>query len=90
VDGHVALDARFSLISVLSSGFAQDLQRTPMSSTAVFKIVPTTQKYDWGKSGLTSKVAQLISQPQFAGIFKVEIDERSPYAEVVLPVLNIF
>ena len=59
-----------------------------MSSTAaVFKILPTTQKYDWGKSGLSSKVAQFISQPQFA----VEIDEGSPYAEVsLLPVLNIF
>ena len=51
-----------------------------MTSTAVFKILPTTQKYDWGKSGLTSKVAQFISQPQFA----VEIDEGSPYAEVFL------
>ena len=51
-----------------------------MSSTSapVFKILPTTQKYDWGKYGLTSKVAQFISQPQFA----VEIDEGSPYAEV--------
>lgn len=57
-------------------------QEPPMSSTSVpvFKILPTTQKYDWGKTGLSSKVAQFISQPQFG----VEIDEGSPYAEVFL------
>ena len=42
-------------------------------TSAVFKIIPTTQKYDWGKRGLSSKVAQFISNP---------IDEASPYAEV--------
>jgi hypothetical protein len=52
-----------------------------MSSLAVFKILPTTQKYDWGKLGLTSKIAQLISQPQYAE-FEPKIDEKSPYAEV--------
>ena len=46
-----------------------------MSSLPVFKILPTTQKYDWGKLGLNSKVTQFISQPEF-------IDEKSPYAEV--------
>ena len=50
-----------------------------MSTTAVFKIIPTTQSYDWGKLGLTSKVAQFASQSQIPGF---KIDERSPYAEV--------
>ena len=49
-------------------------------TTAVFKIIPTTQKYDWGKIGLTSKVAQFACQSQIPGF---KIDERSPYAEVV-------
>ena len=43
----------------------------------VFTIVPTTQQYDWGKVGLSSKVAQ------FAKATNVEsIDESKPYAEV--------
>jgi len=45
----------------------------------VFKIAPTTQKYDWGKIGTSSKVAQFASASQLAGF---TIDERSPYAEV--------
>ncbi|KAJ8497088.1 hypothetical protein ONZ45_g12204 [Pleurotus djamor] len=44
--------------------------------SAVFKIVPTTQKYDWGKVGLSSKVAQLASATG------AEIDEAAPYAEL--------
>jgi mannose-6-phosphate isomerase len=48
-------------------------------STAVFKIIPTTQKYDWGKLGLSSKVAQFASQSQIPGF---KIDEKSTYAEV--------
>ncbi|KAG6917106.1 hypothetical protein DXG01_003926 [Tephrocybe rancida] len=48
-----------------------------MSSTPVFKIVPTTQQYAWGKIGSSAKVAQFsaASQPGFT------IDESSPYAE---------
>lgn len=53
-----------------------------MSSPAVFKILPTTQKYDWGKLGLNSKVAQFISQPELEE--PLTIDEKSPYAEVSL------
>ncbi|KIM42639.1 hypothetical protein M413DRAFT_444327 [Hebeloma cylindrosporum] len=45
----------------------------------VFKIVPTTQKYDWGKMGASSKVAQFASASQLSGF---TIDEGSPYAEL--------
>jgi len=45
----------------------------------VFKIVPTTQKYDWGKIGASSKVAQFAVASELPGF---TIDERSPYAEV--------
>ncbi|KAL4265911.1 Mannose-6-phosphate isomerase [Pleurotus pulmonarius] len=41
----------------------------------VFKIVPTTQQYDWGKIGRDSKVAQLAPS-------SVSIDETAPYAEL--------
>ncbi|KAI0087199.1 mannos-6-phosphate isomerase [Irpex rosettiformis] len=52
-----------------------------MSSTKapIFKIIPTTQKYDWGKIGSSSKVAQFASKskvPEFA------LDEGTPYAEL--------
>ncbi|KAI9064743.1 mannose-6-phosphate isomerase [Trametes sanguinea] len=46
---------------------------------AVFKIIPTTQKYDWGKVGLSSKVAQYAvacKLPDFT------LDEHAPYAEL--------
>ncbi|KAI0795017.1 mannose-6-phosphate isomerase [Abortiporus biennis] len=47
------------------------------SATPVFKIIPTTQKYDWGKIGLSSKVAQCAqSIPGF------QVDENAPYAEL--------
>jgi mannose-6-phosphate isomerase len=43
---------------------------------AVFKVVPTTQQYDWGKKGRSSSVAQ------FADAYNIKIDDGSPYAEV--------
>ncbi|EMD36598.1 hypothetical protein CERSUDRAFT_115637 [Gelatoporia subvermispora B] len=45
----------------------------------VFKIVPTTQKYDWGKIGLSSKVAQYASASKIPGF---TLDENAPYAEL--------
>jgi mannose-6-phosphate isomerase len=45
---------------------------------AVFKIIPTTQQYDWGKTGKTSKVAQFAASSQLPGF---AIDEAAPYAE---------
>ena len=47
--------------------------------TAVFKLIPTTQKYDWGKIGLSSKVAQYASAGKLPGF---TLDETAPYAEV--------
>lgn len=47
--------------------------------TAVFKIIPTTQKYDWGKIGLSSKVAQYASACKLPGF---TLDKSAPYAEV--------
>ncbi|KAJ3513804.1 hypothetical protein NLJ89_g2746 [Agrocybe chaxingu] len=46
---------------------------------AVFKIVPTTQMYDWGKTGKSSKVAQFADSSRVPGF---TIDEASPYAEL--------
>lgn len=48
----------------------------------VFKIIPTTQQYDWGKIGWDSKVAQLAP-------LDVSIDEAAPYAEVSPWILTI-
>lgn len=45
---------------------------------SVFKIIPTTQKYDWGKVGKNSKVALFAA----AGSPGFELDEKAPYAEV--------
>jgi mannose-6-phosphate isomerase len=48
---------------------------------SVFRIIPTTQGYDWGKRGSKSKVAQLAvasNLPDF------HLDENAPYAEVIL------
>lgn len=44
----------------------------------IFLITPTTQKYEWGKIGNSSKVAQLLKSaaPDFV------LDECTPYAEV--------
>lgn len=46
------------------------------STESVFRIVPTLQKYDWGKIGSQSKVAQLAADiPGFV------LDNSAPYAE---------
>jgi len=50
-----------------------------MSTTPVFPIIPTTQQYDWGKVGLTSKVAQFVSASKTPGF---KLDEKAPYAEL--------
>ena len=50
-----------------------------MSAAPVFKLIPTTQKYDWGKKGLESKVAQFAAAASVPG-FALEHD--APYAEV--------
>ena len=47
----------------------------------IFKIIPTTQKYDWGKRGSKSKVAQLAVASKLPGF---QLDESTPYAEVIL------
>ncbi|KAJ7460679.1 mannose-6-phosphate isomerase [Mycena latifolia] len=47
--------------------------------SAVFKITPTTQKYDWGKIGSSSKVAQFASASKIPGF---TLDEAVPYAEL--------
>lgn len=52
-----------------------------MSTPPVFRIAPTTQKYDWGKIGLSSKVAQYASSSKIPGF---GLDEAAPYAEVRL------
>ncbi|KAG6332609.1 hypothetical protein ID866_6487 [Astraeus odoratus] len=48
------------------------------STSPVFLITPTTQKYEWGKIGNDSKVAELArsSVPGFV------LDESTPYAEL--------
>ncbi len=46
-------------------------------SEPVFRIVPSIQKYDWGKIGAASKVAQLV-----AGGAAIPADDDTPYAEV--------
>lgn len=48
---------------------------------SVFKIIPTTQIYDWGKRGSKSKVAQLAVASKLPGF---QLDEDAPYAEVIL------
>ena len=52
-----------------------------MNSTAetVFRIIPTLQKYDWGKIGNQSKVAQLAAGADIPGLV---LDNSTPYAEV--------
>lgn len=51
----------------------------PMSS--VFRVIPTTQRYDWGKRGSKSRVAQLAVASKLPGF---QLDENAPYAEVIL------
>ncbi|KAJ6624896.1 mannos-6-phosphate isomerase [Mycena sp. CBHHK59/15] len=50
-----------------------------MSVSTVFKIIPTAQKYDWGKIGSSSKVAQFASASRIPGF---NLDESAPYAEL--------
>ena len=57
------------LFDLRDSGFMMD--------APVFTIVPTVQHYDWGKIGITSKVAQLaFTTPNFT------LEPSKPYAEV--------
>jgi mannose-6-phosphate isomerase len=51
-----------------------------MSTLPVFKIIPTAQKYDWGKIGTNSKVAQFASASKIPGF---TLEESAPYAEVL-------
>lgn len=44
----------------------------------VFLITPTTQKYEWGKIGISSKVAQLLKSAASGFV----LDESTPYAEL--------
>ena len=46
---------------------------------AVFKIIPTTQQYDWGKRGSSSMVAQLAAAASYPGF---QLQDDKPYAEV--------
>jgi len=48
---------------------------------SVLKIIPTTQRYDWGKRGSNSKVAQLAVASKLPDF---QLDENAPYAEVIL------
>jgi len=49
------------------------------SPPPIFKIIPTTQQYDWGKIGSNAKVAQFAAASRLPGF---SIDESAPYAEV--------
>ena len=49
---------------------------------AVFKILPTTQKYDWGKVGNDSAAARFASATPSSDDFSIQSDK--PYAEVCL------
>lgn len=48
-------------------------------SPPVFKVAPTVQQYDWGKLGLSSKVAHFAQVSKLSGF---TVDEKAPYAEV--------
>jgi len=52
-----------------------------MSAVAVFKILPTTQQYDWGKIGISSKVAQFAAASKIPGF---TLEHNKPYAEACL------
>jgi len=45
----------------------------------VFRLIPATKIYPWGKKGSNSLAAQLADG---AGIPDFKIDESKPYAEV--------
>jgi len=47
----------------------------------VFKVIPTTQLYDWGKKGRSAKVAQFAEK---SGVPGFVVDENKSYAEVGL------
>ncbi|KAK7460918.1 Mannose-6-phosphate isomerase [Stygiomarasmius scandens] len=47
--------------------------------SSVFKIVPTTQQYDWGKIGSKSMVARLAAASSTSTF---AVDEGKPYAEL--------
>jgi len=47
-------------------------------SEKVFQIIPTAQNYAWGKIGMESKVAELISN----AYSEIEIDNNKTYAEL--------
>jgi DNA-binding MurR/RpiR family transcriptional regulator len=67
---------------MMSSVGATILSLTAMTDTptqTVFRIVPTTQQYDWGKVGLASKVAQLAVS---ANTTEFSVDHSKSYAEV--------
>ncbi|KAF9035626.1 mannose-6-phosphate isomerase [Panaeolus papilionaceus] len=49
------------------------------SGLPVFKILPTTQQYDWGKLGKDSKVAEFAKGSEIPGF---NVDENAPYAEL--------
>ncbi|KAK2467382.1 hypothetical protein APHAL10511_000617 [Amanita phalloides] len=48
-------------------------------AVSVFKIIPTTQQYDWGKIGKTSKVAQFAESSK---VPRFVVDDATPYAEL--------
>jgi mannose-6-phosphate isomerase len=50
-----------------------------MASPSVFKIIPTTQQYDWGKIGSNAKVALFAAASSLPGF---SVNESLPYAEV--------
>lgn len=54
-------------------------QNIPESPLKVFKIIPTTQQYDWGKRGRAAKVAVFAEASKLPGF---AVDEDAPYAEV--------
>lgn len=54
-------------------------QTIPESPSKVFKIIPTTQQYDWGKRGRDAKVAVFAEASKLPGF---AVDENAPYAEV--------
>ncbi|GLB41516.1 putative isomerase [Lyophyllum shimeji] len=49
------------------------------STEPVFRIAPTTQRYDWGKKGRSAKVAQFAAASRLPSF---TIDEAAPYAEL--------
>jgi hypothetical protein len=58
---------------------------TTLKMPSVFRIIPTAQKYDWGKRGSKSKVAQLAVASKLPDF---RLDENVPYAEVIWPLTS--